>query len=322
MLNSRYLFRHLENAIAAVMDLRPNRTTADQRALAAGLSAELSALRTTAANLNISEWWLAIAEALERLATSGDAMRFIRWAPIRTNMFYGTTFATIALWWQLRRSPAWQSTWAPLLRHRYDLGHPPPFPLMPSTNAKAIENAFHLHSFEATTGLDFHDSDCVIEFGGGFGSMCRMIHERGFRGTYIIFDLPHSLALQRFYLGLHGIATDQKQGPAVHLCSDLDQLNTLLDAGNVSNVSAISTWAMSEMPISLRDRIQAIMGQDRCRKLLLGYQARFEGVDNVAYFAAFANRTRPNITWSDVPMRPISGTPRDDDNFYLLGVRQ
>jgi len=317
MLTSRYLFGHVENVIAAIMDLTPNRTTDDQRALAAGLSAELTALRTTAANLNISEWWLAIAEALERLANTGDPMRFIRWAPIRTNMFYGTTFATIALWWQLRRSPAWQSTWAPLLRHRYALGHPPPFPLMPSTNAKAIENAFHLFSFEATTGLDFHDADCVVEFGGGFGSMCRMIHERGFRGTYIIFDLPHSLALQRFYLGLHGIGTDS----GVHLCSDLDQLTALLDAGNFTNVSAISTWAMSEMPISLRDRIQAIMTRDCCRKLLLGYQARFEGVDNLAFFAAFAERTRPDITWSDVPMRPVSGTPRDDDNFYLFGVR-
>jgi hypothetical protein len=53
-----------------------------------------------------------------------------------------------------------------------------------------------------------YDTDCIIEFGGGFGSMCRLVHALGFRGQHIIFDLPPVWALQRYYLRLHGIEVD------------------------------------------------------------------------------------------------------------------
>ena len=47
--------------------------------------------------------------------------------------------------------------------------------------------------------------DVIVEFGGGYGSMCRLVRKLGFKGRYVIFDLRPILALQKYYLGLHGV---------------------------------------------------------------------------------------------------------------------
>lgn len=45
----------------------------------------------------------------------------------------------------------------------------------------------------------------VLEFGGGYGSLCRGFHRCGFKGKYMIFYFPHFSTLQRFFLGSAGI---------------------------------------------------------------------------------------------------------------------
>lgn len=195
-------------------------------------------------------------------------------------------------------------------------------PPMMSTNAVAIEHARHLFHFRQHTGALFEQSDCIVEFGGGYGSMCRLIHALGFHGTYIIFDLPHVLALQRYYLGLHDIATGNGSESCVLLCADLDAVNRVLDERRFGHVSVISTWALSEMPLPLRARIDPILQRPHCDKILLAYQAMFEGTYNRQYFAAVADRTRESVDWREVPVGPALVTPSPHDSWYLFGTRR
>lgn len=83
----------------------------------------------------------------------------------------------------MQRSATWRSLWRPALRH-IQHGHPPPFAPMLSTNAMAIEHASHLWRFHLHHECCLQDTDCIVEFGGGFGSMCRMAHALGFRGQF------------------------------------------------------------------------------------------------------------------------------------------
>ncbi len=320
-MNARRLLKFFEDGIATVLDMRQTAPTAEQRALAQRLAAELRALNDALQTGEGSPFWRETCLALGRLAAEGDPMFFMRWPMIQATMVHGATPAIIADWWRLRRSPAWRDVWAPALRHT-QYGHPPPFPPMPSTNAMAIEHATHLRRFHELAGTRFERMGCIVEFGGGFGSMCRLIRATGFRGTYIIFDLPHVLALQRYYLGLHGIRAGEAADDGVLLCADLNEVCRHLDARGGSLFSAISTWAMSEMPLPLRARIETLIERPDCARLLLAYQARFESNDNRAYFGALADRLSGSMVVSHVPVREPAATETPHDSFYLFGTRR
>jgi hypothetical protein len=312
-MNTHRLIRFVEDGIATLTDLRARTPTSREAALARRLAAELRAIAEADDAGTGSDFWRATCRDLVTMATENDPLFFMRWEPIRATMVHGATPSIIGSWWRLRRSPDWRDTWAPALRHE-QYGHPPPFPPMPATNAIAIEHASHLFRFREATGAAFHDAGCIVEFGGGYGSMCRLIHALGFRGNYVIFDLPHVLALQRYYLALHGIDTETN----VQLTSDPDTVHHLIGE---KQFSAISTWALSEMPISLRERIEPILQRPACRKILLSYQARFEGNDNRAYFTSLASRISASVDWMDVPIGERSELSSPFDSFYLFGVR-
>jgi hypothetical protein len=320
-MSTHRLIRFVEDGIATLMDLRPHTATSREAALARRLAAELRAIAEANDTGAGSDFWRATCRALVTMATESDPLFFMRWEPIRATMVHGASPSIIASWWNLRRSPDWRDTWAPALRHK-QYGHPPPFPPMPATNAIAIEHANHLLRFREATSEPFHDAGCIVEFGGGYGSMCRLIHALGFRGRYVIFDLPHVLALQRYYLALQGIDTETNAvnpGSGVRLAADLDTVQHLIGE---NQFAAISTWALSEMPLSLRQRIEPILERSACHKILLSYQARFEGNDNRAYFTSLASRTGASIDWMDVAIGERSAPASPFDSFYLFGLRR
>src|SRR5207244_11597755 len=77
------------------------------------------------------------------------------------------------------------------------------------------------------------DLACVLEFGGGYGSMCRLFHNLGFRGRYLIFDLPAFSALQRFFLRSIGMCVGSPEefrdgACGVALSSNVGDLQTLV----------------------------------------------------------------------------------------------
>jgi hypothetical protein len=207
------------------------------------------------------------------------------------------------------------------LRHP-QYGRPPPFLPMLSTNVMAIEHAFHLLRFHRQQGSYLHDADCIVEFGGGFGSMCRLTRALGFRGRYVIFDLPPVLALQRYYLGLHGIEADFRAGEAVWLCPDLDVITDWLAAAQPLRVSLISTWALSEMPLAVRQRIEPFFRLAGVSKALLAYQPSFEGNDNRSYFRNFAAHSVDQWAWTELPVDSPGRAPTAQDSLYLFGERR
>jgi hypothetical protein len=315
----RRLLRITENGLATMSDLRARPSTAVQAALAARLAADLKALLPEQKTGEGSAFWRGVCEDLHRLATSDDPMSFMRWPPIGATMVHGAAPITFREWWMLRRSRSWRSLWGPALRHP-QYGRPPPFLPMLSTNAMAIEHAFHLFRFQHRMGPHLHDADCIVEFGGGFGSMCRLIRALGFRGRYVIFDLPPVLALQRYYLGLHGIEADTSAGADVWLCPGLDPIRDRLRAGRSDRVSLMSTWALSEMPISVRRQIEPFFRLDVVRLALLAYQPSFEGNDNRLYFRDLMSRTADRWNWSELAVDSKDRAVAPDDSLYMFGA--
>jgi hypothetical protein len=111
------------------------------------------------------------------------------------------------------------------------------------------------------TNQNFWDTSSIIEFGGGYGNMARIIRKMNPTVTYTLIDLPELLALQYIYLGslesekeLNIVNIDNPdivENKINFISSEfLVNENIKLDAE-----SFISTWALTESPESLQKYI-------------------------------------------------------------------
>lgn len=122
------------------------------------------------------------------------------------------------------------------------------------TSANRAHHTLHLASYFQATKKYFWESSSIIEFGGGYGNMARLIRKMNPNLTYIIVDLPELLALQYVYLGsleseenLNIISSKSdsiKIGKINLISSNLIYSNEI----SIHAESFISTWALSECP--------------------------------------------------------------------------
>jgi hypothetical protein len=79
----------------------------------------------------------------------------------------------------------------------------PPFPIISephyTTTEARVHHLTHLATFHERTGVNPIGLDTVVEFGGGYGGMCKVTGAK----THIIIDFPAPLFLQKFYLQNH-----------------------------------------------------------------------------------------------------------------------
>ncbi|MBL8707287.1 MAG: hypothetical protein JNM30_20730 [Rhodospirillales bacterium] len=260
--------RKVEDVLMTIKDLRRAAPTAEEARLADRLRADLDAIGREAHGATQSDFWFETCNALRACAHDGDPRDFMRWGPIAGTMVHRTSRASVGALATLRRSEDW-TRWREVLRHP-NVGNAPPFLAAPWTSAISAQHASHLLHFRRLTGSDFLDADIILDMGAGYASMCRLIKRLGYRGDYIIFDQPPVLALQRYFLGRHGIeAAYGEFGPSrVALCRAFDRMRALIRPG--ARVALISTWAMSEMPIDVRRQIEPFIGE--AEKVLLAYQ--------------------------------------------------
>lgn len=204
----------------------------------------------------------------------------------------------------LQADPQWAQVWEPACAED-GVGEPPPMPGLPGSSGNRVHHAYQFRLLQEATGLAVRELGQVIEFGAGYGAMAAVAHKLGFSGSYTVFDLPEWSALQRWYLDAVGL-------PDVRVTSAEDELAaTVAAAGPDTLLTAM--WSLSETPLALRDRV--LPGGEQCGGYLFGYQPRFEGIDNLAWFAAF-RAARPDVDWSGGDPEPGSG------NRYLVGRRR
>ena len=193
-------------------------------------------------------------------------------------------------------------------------------PNNPQATPKSVQLTFMTALFESTIRGDINDSDLIVEFGGGYGSLAHGIFELGFKGTYIIFDLPVASALQEYFLTLSGVPVAKGLEPlsAAHAGGGHARCVTTLDelAGAIALHRSgaprdalrmfLGLWSFSESPVPLRDAIAPMLrGFDR---FFVGYQPEFHDVTNRDYFDGFkraldsaderARRKESYIAWT------------------------
>lgn len=247
--------------------------------------------------------WHTNAARLEELVRKSDPRYFLRWDVIqRTMAVVYDAYIRLELA-QLKSLTDWALRWEPAIEES-GVGGPMPFPFYPRSSANLIHLAHHVAEFENRTRFRADHLQTVVEFGGGYGAMCRLFRRLGFKGRYVIFDLPQFSALQRFYLSSVGA-----EGECI---CDFNVLRKVVHAHHGTSLF-LSTWALSETPIQLRTAvIELVKGFDA---FLFAYQDRFNEVDNTAFFSRL-RIDLASINWHQLHIAHIPG-----NNSYLFGAR-
>ncbi len=305
-------FQHLQPASLALAE-----PTDRERQAITRLRNDLEALAPTDPALPLdppAKKWRLFTQMLRERCLNDDPRLFLSWEVIRSNMGYRANTRDLRF---LRRSPLWEKL-RPALREP-SLTNRQPFFAWPETSENAVRQAFHIAQFQRKTGAMPTDFDVIVDFGGGYGSMARLIQGLGFRGTYIIFDWPEFLALQRFYLALAEVSApievrpDALRAPTIAQVSDLEGLRRLLATLPASAKKLlIATWSLSEAPVPLRDEILSAVRPDA---YLLAYQHSFGGIPNRPYFDRVAIDC-PRVSWYDYSMAYIPA----ERNRYRIGM--
>lgn len=225
--------------------------------------------------------WATAMNRLRHLTLHADPRAFLRWDVIIERMAVRHSPITAIELAALQALPDWESRWKPAIRE-CEAGRPYRYAGLPESSEPLIQTAYALSRLEALAGRPVAAWDAVIEFGGGFGSLCRLMHQLAFRGRYVVFDLPPFTLLQRYFLRSAGIIRDDDE--RITLTSDLATLEAQVNALPSDAWSIfVACWSLSETPLALRARIQPIV--ERVGRYAIAYQERYGEVDNVEYFA-------------------------------------
>jgi len=249
---------------------------------------------------NATKKWKEFVEQLSANISVGDIDNFLRW-PVITQ----TMFVSQANYLGIERAYIEDKN-VPIEESK--VGNPP-------SDGNLVHQAYHLARFMDATGEDVRNYDYIFEFGGGYGCMCRLINELGFSGDYVIYDLPHFSALQRYYLDSCRIDAeyvseiwDIKKLLVKTTDNSLQLSNSQIPTGKKSLF--IACWSLSETPLKLREKIDLILPY--FDSFLFAYQDMFSEIDNVNYFGEIKKLDRK---WTDVKIDHI---PR---NRYLFGSK-
>ena len=259
--------------------------------------------------------WLNNMNRLRELVLNEDPREFLRWDVISGTMFISSADYISTELKYLKTRPDWNTRWRRAIEES-GVGHPPPCIHYPASSGTLIHHAYHVAQFEEKAKVQVKEIDFVFEFGGGYGSMCRLFYNLGFRGRYVIFDLPPFSALQSYFLknlGLPVLSLTEfgKSRTGIVCLSDIKHLKTMLaDPTQEKNRMFIATWSISESPIRTRDAILALT----CgfQSFLISYQDRFGEVNNLDFFDKWKETVR-NVVWHSRRIEHLPG------NHYLLG---
>jgi hypothetical protein len=261
--------------------------------------------------------WSGNSNCLKELVLTNDAREFLRWHAISGSMFVKHAGYIEQELKYLKSLPDWDSRWAEAIKE-CSTGHPIPYHLYPKSSANLIHHAYHWAQFEEKTGVGVNNIDFIFEFGGGYGSMCRLLYNLGFRGNYLLFDLPAFSALQKFFLKsigvrVHSIDSFNKGEQGAICISELEQLKEILSERSGEEKSMfIATWSISEAPVGIRALILPFIS--RFNAFLIAYQHQFKEVDNVAFFKDWKT-TQEDINWYEWEIEHIKRS------WYLVGQR-
>jgi len=158
-----------------------------------------------------------------------------------------------------------------------------------ATTCNSIHHTYHIARFEEAVKKNVAEMDIVHEVGGGYGNMARLFYTLGFKGKYVIHDLPTLVGIQKHYLGKYCPGMDVEW-------NNLDTLDPDL---------LVATWSISEIPISEREPFLNL----NPKNLMIAFSHTFEEIRNLSEFENYY----PNVKKTISEIEHLKGS------YYMFG---
>jgi hypothetical protein len=214
----------------------------------------------------------------------------LTWSTLHATMFVGEA-PWIEQEYRFLRNDGWQR-WRPATRED-DFGDPPRLSYDKGTSGNLIHQAYHLALWEDVTGKRIEHLKRIVEFGGGYGAMCKIVRRLGFEGDYVIYDLPELSLIQRYYLSNLSIQAD------LFLTDGLTDIEPI-PPGDLM----IGLYSLTEAPIALRNTFTS----SPFPACLIAHQDVYASEDLTKWSDWFMN-LRDDLNWKVI------------ENDHLLGHR-
>ena len=145
-----------------------------------------------------------------------------------------------------------------------------------------LNQYYHLQVYKKHTGHNPINFSSIIEFGGGYGALVRVLTIFGYSGDYTIIDIPEVIEIQKQYIQVEQNITLPIKWTTEH---------------NVSGADLFwATWSFAEV-----EENRTSLEKFDCRSHLIGYCRTWtpNQFDNTLYFNKFIqdNKDRYNF-WS------------------------
>lgn len=127
------------------------------------------------------------------------------------------------------------------------------------TSANRAHHAMHLAMYQNITNHYFWETTSILEVGGGYGGMARVLRKINPLITYIIVDLPELLAVQYIYLASLESESEINIVNSSNTTIVKNKINLVSSEFFIRNEfhfeidSFISTWAITECPQHIQE---------------------------------------------------------------------
>ena len=166
------------------------------------------------------------------------------------------------------------------------VGFPIPFFLNLRTSGNRIHHLYHILRFKFfLEKKKIEDFDIIFDWGGGYGSMCRLFFKLGFKGTYIIYDFDELHYLQYYYLKTLGHKVNYNNSiklNCINLINNESLIKKFIKKNKSKNKLFVSCWALSETEKKIRKKFDYVF--KTFKYILLGFQEKYHGINNIKYF--------------------------------------
>ena len=167
----------IKKLLLIVIDRPLPRPTNDETKLINEYKLKFKQINISNQNLD-TDWGGNVSRLLEHVQK--DNLRcFLRWDVIQKTMFISYSHFIVIEFIYLMRSHHWVKQWKNAITESH-AGYPTPFFLYRKSSSNLIHHAYHLAQFQEFSNIDYSNINFVFEFGGGYGSMCRLVHNLGF----------------------------------------------------------------------------------------------------------------------------------------------
>jgi len=133
-----------------------------------------------------------------------------------------------------------------------------------------LHHAYSLQILMETTGHKLFEFDDVVEFGGGYGNMCRLFKIWGHNKSYFSYDIPELIQIQKYYLNENGIIND------VYYKSENDIIDNV-----EGNSLFLGIWSISEVPMEEREQLLKNLKFFECKNIFLALGGIFQSENNI-----------------------------------------